>query len=389
MSHNNVYILGNHKLTREPIYVASDNQLLTTLQINSYESPNAVGINGWYNEERPYQEGELQELDLQEALRSPYISDHTRNLINASDDIYLTHSARAAVVSEMNMARFIPVNMVEFRPGTQAYESINFKPIKREGALIHIHFPKGEAGQLCLCKDVTSYRIKKLVSRAYSTGDDKITIDLDKLRAFIIDLSTSLSEAQDKVANAMTTLVRERTQGTYLRYQERARFDLDVLNLCRSIKQDTMDDLRKYIAVLDELDDNTSVVDLCYVILEISRIQSTLHMRCVDYALKNMIRAMGTALVGVIHQVSTCLSSHYKENTQIVSISGASLIAGSANVDGFINGIRDICVSESTPQEAIDVLDASADLLAKFVEICQFLEYDLLTLAGYQYIIKT
>lgn len=390
MSSNNVYVLGNHKLTREPIYVASDNHLLTTFYTNSFDSPAAVCINGWYNEERPYQESELQELDIQEVLKSPYISDYTRGLLSVSSfDTFVAHTARATLVSEMNMARFIPVDMVEFKPGTKAYESINFKPIKREGSLVHVRFPETSIEHPNMVfKDVTSFKILKSVSGAYSLDNDIITIDLDKLRAFFSEFATEIGDLQDKLHSAMVNLVRGRASNTHLRYQERAKFDMEISNAFRVIRHDGMDDLAKLVKLLDALDDNTSVVDLYYVTLEINRMQSSLDSRCIECGLKHMIRAMGNELVSVITQVSTPITTHF-ECRGIVSVSDSALIEGVATVDAFVKGIIDACVVETTPQEARDVLDASAKLLAKLLAICQFVRYDILTLAGYQYIIKT
>lgn len=388
MSDNPVYILGNHKLTREPIYVASGEQLITYFYTNNFEVPTAVGINGWYNEERPYSESELQELDLQEALRSPYLSEHSRGLISSPTDIYITHSGRAALASEMNMFKFIPIDMVDFKPGTQAYESINFKPIKREGSLIHVKFPKLPPDHCNMYKDATSFKINHSISDAFSIDDNGLTIDLDKLRTFFLGFIESVTDSQEKFCREMTAASRKWTQSTHLRYQERAKVDLEINTIFRGLKTDTMDDIEKFIKLLDALDDETSVVDLCHVILEINRINSGLDNRCVQYALKQMIRAMGTDLISVITQLSTPITSPYSHSRQIVSISSSGLIAGSNTITNFISAIKDVCVSDSTPDEVSEILDASAELLDDLVTICKFVQYDLLTLAGYQYIIK-
>ena len=75
--HNRVILVGHHKLTGEPIYMTHDS-IVFTHNSSSSVSHCALGLDGWYTHEHPFDLEDISRMPLSEGINSIYTSPNTK-----------------------------------------------------------------------------------------------------------------------------------------------------------------------------------------------------------------------------------------------------------------------------------------------------------------------
>ena len=384
------YIVGHHKLTNEPIYIQPGSIAIGNPLSDSRSITTAIGLNGWYNEPYPYSTADLVELSITEGLHSPYTSSETRNnCLLGSNSSSIREIATNSMLYEMLMYEHIPLGMVNFVEGTPVHAALNFKPIVREGDVLHIKFctpiPAETDGTETYFNRLRA-TIKEQHSGALTMDDDGFSIDLQKLDKYLIDLGNRIASAASTAASDASRLYSLNSKYTHIRYVDKSRCEQAVLSADRQARYDVLNDIEILVNSLKILNNDTSMEVLLESIRAL-KLLSNNFLEHASHAFTVLSRSCGFDLPEFLKRTSGVVPSWPGYSTTLIS---AEMLAGNwqERIDVSFKNIEDYAFNDQTPPEARELFESSKAMITVMAELYRVAHMDILTLQQYYSTIK-